>query len=135
MIDLGIGEEALGDKLIAAGSEIMTFEIAAAHVHADTYLGRARRNGLIDAVDIEIDQCVRIVAGPRDLFADCRIAKQRHRNLIELDITATSCGKFTDFLRKDCGKIGKECFDVRIRLTVRQNRRSDKNALSMAPAA
>ena len=90
----------------------MTFEVAAAHMHADGNFGRARRNGLVDAIDIEIDQSIRIVARPRDLIANCRIAQQGHRDFVKLDITAASRGEFADLLPEDRGEISKERFDV-----------------------
>ena len=34
-------EEALGDRFVAAGAEIVALEIAAAHVHAEGHVGRA----------------------------------------------------------------------------------------------
>ena len=101
-------------RLIAACAKIVTLEVAAAHVHADSDFGWARRDGLIDAVDIEIDQCVRIAARPLDLIADRRIAQQRHRDFVELDITAASRGEFADLLPEDRGEISKERFNVRI---------------------
>ena len=68
VIDVGVGEESLGDQLIAARAEIMTLEIAAAHMHAEHHVSRASGDGIVDAVDIETDQTIRIAADCVDLL-------------------------------------------------------------------
>ena len=97
VIDLGVGEETLGHRFVTAGAEIMALEIAAAHMNADDDIGRAIGDRLVDAVDIEIDQRVRIAADSRDLRRGCRIAQQGDGDLVELDIAAAGLAQARRF--------------------------------------
>src|SRR6478736_3877330 len=88
------------DRLVTAGAEIVTLEITAAHMHADGHLRWAFGDGVVDALDIEIDERVRIAARTLDLVADCRIAQKRDGDFVELHIPATGLGELGNLLLK-----------------------------------
>ena len=113
----------------------MTFEVAAAHMHADGNFGRAGRNGLVDTLNVEINQSIRIAARPRNLIANGRIAQQSYRDFVKLDIKTTGRGKLADLLPEDRDEISKERLDVCISRRRGKIGRNDKNAWSMVPAA
>ena len=108
MIHLRVGEEALGDRLVAAGAEIVALEIAAAHMHADDHVRRAFGDGVVDALDVQVDKNVGLAARALDLVADGGIAQKRDRNLVKLHITAAGLGELGDLLPEHCGKIGEK---------------------------
>ncbi len=97
-------------ELVAPLPQIMALEVAAAHMDPDHDLRWARGSGVIDAVDIEIDEPIGLAAGALDLAADRRVAQQGDGDLIELNVT-TSCRCEVPHLRREYGaKIrGKFC--------------------------
>ena len=101
VIDARLAEEALGDRLVAAGRQIVALEIAAAHVHAEHHVGRRARDRVVDGLDVEIDQPVGLSARGFDLLADRGIAQQRDRDLVELDVAAAGLDQPGDLLAED----------------------------------
>ena len=118
MADVGLREELLRDRLVSSLPEIVAAEVAPAHVHADHDVGRACGDGLVDAFDVKSDQPVRVGAGGRHALANRRIAQERDRDLVELDVAAAGLRQVRDLLGKDRGKIGEERVHVRIDATV-----------------
>jgi hypothetical protein len=108
VIHLRIREKALGDRLVAAGAEIVALEVAAAHMHADRDVRRAFGDGVVDALDVQIDENARLAARALDLVADGGIAQKRDGDLIELHIPAAGLGEPGDLLPEHCRKIGEK---------------------------
>ncbi len=108
MINVGIGEETLGHRCVAASAKIVALEIAAAHMNADHHVGRTRGHSLVDAVDVEVYERVGFCARARDLLPDRRVAQQRNGDLVELDITAARFREFANFLLIHSSQVGEE---------------------------
>ena len=50
-----LGEESLGNRLVTSGAEIVTLEIAPAHMYANRNVRRTIGDGVVDALDVEFD--------------------------------------------------------------------------------
>src|SRR5262249_54984661 len=74
VIDPGSAEKPLRNRFITAGGEIAPPEIAAAHVAAEDDLGRCVRDGVVETLDVDVQQMPGLLAGILDLLADRRIA-------------------------------------------------------------
>ena len=79
--------------------------------------GRAG-DGFVQALDIETDQPVRLLPGIFHLLADRRIAKQRQRHFVELNVAAAGAGERGDLLAIDAGEVGEEALGVAVSRSV-----------------
>jgi hypothetical protein len=74
MIHFCPGEKSFRDGFISAGAKVMTLEVAAAHMHAESYARRRSGDGVVEAFDVEIDKVIRFLPRVLGLLADRGIA-------------------------------------------------------------
>jgi hypothetical protein len=101
MRHLGAAKESFRNGFIAAGTKIVTPEIIAAHMHADHDAFGRRCHRIVDALDVEIDQHIRLLADRLDLLPDRGVAQQRDRNLVELNVAAAGIGEVRNLVAID----------------------------------
>jgi hypothetical protein len=105
---------ALGHRLVTAFRQIVAAEIAPAHVDADQHIHGHTRNGIVDRLDIEIDELVGVLARGLHFGADGRIAQHGDRHLVELHVAAACPREIRDLLTVDLCEVGKEGARIRI---------------------
>ena len=115
MIAVRVDEETLGHQLVAAGTEIVPYAIATAHVHPEGHIVWGTGDCLVfDVVDMEIGQLVGIAAKLGGLRADARVVKVGPCHLVELDIAAAGLDQLGRLLLGNGGEIREEHRDLAI---------------------
>jgi len=99
-------------------------------MHAENHVGGRFRNCLVQAFDLKIDEAIRVLSGIFNALANGRIAQQRQRNFVELNVAAARRRERSDFLTKDAGEVGEKALNIavgrgvgKIRAAVKVHRR------------
>src|SRR5262245_11303524 len=111
-VDVGLVEQPLGDRLVAAFRHPGALEVAAAHVHADRHPGRPAGDRVVQQPDIARGKRVGVLAALLDAGADMLVAIARKRGVVDLQVAAATLAEFGDLLAIDAREIREELLDV-----------------------
>jgi len=114
MVCLRLGKKTLRNPFVSAIGEMAAPKVAAAHVDADDHVVGTCTDCSIHRMDVPLDQRIGIAAGAHNSVADRRIAQQRTRDLVDLNVLAARRQQICDFLAKDAYEIGEKPVDISV---------------------
>ena len=87
-VEVHLGEQRLGHRLVVAGRRVGALEVAAAQVHRQGHAGRLLRHHLVDEGGVAVRQLVGVVAALAGGFAHAVVAQVGEVGVVHLHVAA-----------------------------------------------
>ena len=88
-VDVELGEQRLGDVVVAALGDPRRAEVAAAHVHGQRHVLRAVGDRLVDLLDVAQVQVLAVLAALVDLLALAGVVEVGEARVVHLQVACS----------------------------------------------
>ena len=92
-VEVHLGEQRLGHRLVVAGGGMGALEVAAAQVHGQGHAGGLVRHHLVDEAGVAVRQLVRVVAARARRLAHLLVAEVGEVGVVHLHVGAAGVGE------------------------------------------
>src|SRR6185295_6494512 len=142
-VDVHLGKQRLGDRLVAALRRPCALEVAAAQVHAQRHAGGFLRDDAVDERRVAVRQLVRVVAARARRLAHLVVAQVGEVGVVHLHVAAAGGGERAQLGTVGVGDVLPERLEVGVVLAadagaaaaeVQHRRRRDRHLRRVAGA-